>query len=227
MTLSAANPLPALEVVRAPSLAEQAADVIVTGISSGSLQSGQRLYETELANQLRMSRVPLREALKILEAQGIVESTAHRGARVAHFGEERVNQICEARIALERLAFAAAARKVAADPSLAARLDARIARMESGAARLEWIDVSRADLEFHREVCRISGNEIVAKLWESLARHVFIVFGHEIRDERDAAIMGPQHRLLRDLLLRGDAKRLHAEIERHIMRLRRGGGRTR
>lgn len=224
MTATLPGPAPALEAVRAPSLAEQAADVIVTGISSGSLKPGQRLYEAELANQLRMSRVPLREALKILEAQGIVDSTAHRGTRVADFGEERVNQICEARIALERLAFAAAAPKVAADPALAARLDKRITRMESAAARLEWIEVSRADLEFHREVCRISGNEIVAKLWESLARHVFIVFGHEIRDERDAKIMGPQHRLLHDLLVKGDARQLHAEIEHHIMRLRHEAG---
>ena len=212
--------LPALQMSRVPSLAEQAADIIVTGISSGALKPGQRLYETELAATLKMSRVPLREALKILEAQGIVESAPHRGTHVALFGEERVTQICRARIALERLAMADALLRVKSDPQLAATLDGIIVRMERAAARLDWIEVSRADLDFHREICRMSGNEIVAKLWESLARHVFIVFGHEIRDERDAAVLGPQHRRIRDLLLIGDMNALNDEIERHIMRLR-------
>jgi DNA-binding GntR family transcriptional regulator len=214
------SPLPQLSMTRVPSLAEQAADAIVTGISSGALKPGERLYETELATLLKMSRVPLREALKILEAQGIVESVPHRGTRIALFDEERVNQICEARIALERLALAAAAPKYRADSALFSWLDAIVARMEVAAERLDWIGVSKADLDFHREICRVSGNEIVSTLWESLARHVFIVFGHEIRDQRDAAAIGPQHRRLRDLLAAGDAKGLHAEIQRHILRLR-------
>lgn len=211
---------PALQMSRVPSLAEQAADIIVTGISSGALKPGQRLYETELAATLKMSRVPLREALKILEAQGIVESAPHRGTHVALFGEERVTQICRARIALERLAMADAVPRMKSDPQLAATLDIIIARMERAAARLDWIEVSKCDLDFHREICRISGNEIVAKLWESLSRHVLIVFGHEIRDERDAAVMGPQHRRIRDLLKNGDLGALSDEIARHIMRLR-------
>jgi DNA-binding GntR family transcriptional regulator len=167
-----------------------------------------------------MSRVPLREALKILEAQGIVESTPHRGARVALFGEAKVNQICEARIALERLAINGAVPKFTTDPALAQNLDTMIARMERAAQELDWIEVSRADLDFHREICRVSANEVVWKLWESLARQVFIVFGHEIRDERDAASVGPQHRVLRGLLISGDIGALSFEIERHIMRLR-------
>ncbi len=210
----------ALQMSRIPSLAEQAADIIVTGISSGALKPGQRLYGTELAATLNMSRVPLREALKILEAQGIVESAPHRGTYVTLFGEERVMQICQVRIALERLAIADAVPRLQADPQPLAILDAIIARMEHAAARLDWIEVSRSDLDFHREICRISGNEIVAKLWESLSRHVFIVFGHEIRDEGDAAVLGPQHQRIRDLLKSGDIDALSNEIGRHIMRLR-------
>jgi DNA-binding GntR family transcriptional regulator len=220
VSTSLATEAPALGLTRVASLAEQAADVIVTGISAGALKPGERLYETELARRLNMSRVPLREALKILEAQGIVESTPHRGTRVALFGEEKVIQICEARIALERLALNGAAPRFATDPGLAQGLDMIIGRMERAAQELDWIEVSRADLDFHREICRISANEVVSKLWESLARQVFIVFGHEIRDERDAAIIGPQHKVLRGLLIAGDVDALFNEIERHIMRLR-------
>jgi DNA-binding GntR family transcriptional regulator len=215
-----ADTLPVLSMARSPSLAEQAADAIVTGISSGVLKPGQRLVETELAGMLHMSRVPLREALKILEAHGIVESIPHRGTRIALFNDGRVDQICEARIALEQLAMATAAPRYKREPSLLAGLDRIIASMERAASRLEWIDVSQADLSFHREICRVSENSIVLTLWETLARHVFIVFGHEIRDEHDAAIMGPHHRKLRDLLAAGNTKALHKEIEQHILRLR-------
>ena len=220
-TQIAAATAPVLSMARAQSLAEQAANAIVTGISAGALMPGQRIIETELASLLKMSRVPLREALKILEAQGIVESVPHRGTRIAMFGDVRVDHICEARIALERLAFVEAALVYQSDASLLTGLDRIILAMERAAERLEWIEVSKADLSFHREICRISGNDIVATLWETLARHVFIVFGHEIRDERDAKVMGPQHRRLRDLLAKGDVAKLHVEIEEHIMRLRR------
>lgn len=220
-TQIAAATAPVLSMARAQSLAEQAANAIVTGISAGALMPGQRIIETELASLLKMSRVPLREALKILEAQGIVESVPHRGTRIAMFGDVRVDHICAARIALERLAFVEAALVYQGDASLLTGLDQIILAMERAAERLEWIEVSKADLSFHREICRISGNDIVATLWETLARHVFIVFGHEIRDERDAKVMGPQHRRLRDLLAKGDVAKLHVEIEEHIMRLRR------
>lgn len=213
--------VPALSMARAQSLAEQAANAIVAGISAGALRPGERIIETELASLLNMSRVPLREALKILEAQGILESIPHRGTRVATFDDVRVNQICQARIALERLALADAAAICKRNPAVLARLDQIIVDMERSAERLEWIEVSKADLSFHREICRLSGNAIVATLWEALARHVFIVFGHEIRDERDAKVMGPQHRRLRDLLAKGDVERLQREIENHILRLRR------
>jgi DNA-binding GntR family transcriptional regulator len=212
---------PPLRMARMASLSEQAADAIVTGISAGALKPGQRLYETELASLLSISRVPLREALKILESQGIVESIPHRGTHIASFDEHRIDQICESRVALERIALATAAPIYQSDPSLFANLDRIIASMELSAERLEWIDVSKADLSFHREICQVSGNEIVQILWETLARHVFIIFGHEIRDELDAKVMAPQHRRLRDLLATGDVQALNEEIERHIFRVRR------
>lgn len=210
-----------LQMVRSPSLAEQAADSIVTGISSGVLKPGQRLVETELASMLNMSRVPLREALKILEAQGIVESVPHRGTYVATFDDEKVNQICGARVELEKLAISHAVPKYEMSPALFADLDRIITVMENAAERLAWIEISKADLRFHREICRASGNKVVETLWESLARQVFIVFGHEIRDEREASAMGRDHRRLKDMLAEGNMRRLNGEIETHILRVQR------
>jgi DNA-binding GntR family transcriptional regulator len=212
---------PLLSMPPSSGLAERAAEAIVLGVAAGALQPGQRLVEAELARLLNMSRVPLREALKILEAQGIVESTPHRGTRLVTLDEGRIDEICEARIALERIALRTAAPIYQKSPEHLARLDRIIATMERAAVHMEWMEISRADLEFHREICRTSGNAIVHKLWEALARHVLIVFGKEIRDERDAKALVPQHKAVRDLLAAGDVKALDSEIEQHILRLRR------
>lgn len=212
---------PLLSMPPASGLAERAAEAIVLGVAAGALQPGQRLVEAELARLLNMSRVPLREALKILEAQGIVESTPHRGTHLVALDDARIDEICEARIALERIAMRTAAPVYQRSPEHLARLDRIIATMERAAVHMEWMEISRADLEFHREICRTSGNAIVHTLWEALARHVLIVFGKEIRDERDAKALAPQHRVVRDLLAAGDVRALDGEIEQHILRLRR------
>jgi len=213
--------MPLLGLRRAPSLAEQGAEAIVAGIASGALLPGQRLVESDLARTLQMSRVPLREALKILETQGIVESTPHRGTFIPQLDDLRIDQVCAARIALERLAIPDAVRNYRQSPALLSQLDRIILTMERAAAQPAWIEVSQADLSFHRAICETSGNAIVLTLWESLARHVLIVFGQEIRDEKEAEILGPHHRRLRDLIAEGDTEMLLHEIEGHILRLRK------
>jgi DNA-binding GntR family transcriptional regulator len=158
--------------------------------------------------------------MKMLEAQGILESVPHRGARVAEFDDAKIDHICEARVALEKIALRDAMHVYRKEPERVARLDQIVAAMERAADALDWTAISKADLAFHREICQASGNDVIITLWETLARHVLVVFGREIRSERDAAGMGPQHRRVRDLLLTADLATVEAEIERHIMRLR-------
>jgi len=215
-----------LTMAPASGMAERAAEAIVLGVASGALQPGQRLVEVELARLLQMSRVPLREALKILEAQGIVESAPHRGTHIATFDEARIDEICEARLALEKIAMRGAMAAYRRDPALVARLDKILGAMERAAMHMEWIEISKADLDFHREICRASGNAIVQKLWDALARHVLIVFGKEIRSERDAKTIVPQHKRLRDMLAAGKAEALDEELDQHILRLQRRRGRN-
>jgi DNA-binding GntR family transcriptional regulator len=83
---------------RQPSLAVRIADALTDGVAGGAIEPGERLVETEIAARMGVSRVPLREALKLLEAQGIVEVLPHRGAWVVPFDEARVDRICEARV---------------------------------------------------------------------------------------------------------------------------------
>ncbi|WP_170984163.1 GntR family transcriptional regulator [Rhodoligotrophos defluvii] len=206
--------------LRARSLADQVADAITNAIAQGHIRPGQRLIETELARGLGVSRIPIREAVKMLAAQGIVDTSPHRGTFVVEFDEARIDRICAVRVALERLAGREAAQVYAAEPQRLSRLDAIIDDLSRAAAAGDWIAASRADLAFHREICAASGNDIVAKLWETIARHVLIIFGREVLHERDGTNLARQHRALRDTLASGEVDAIDREIESHIMRLR-------
>ena len=211
-----------LEPLGSESLANRIADWLVDAIAGGILEPGQRLIETEIAAALGVSRMPLREALKLLEAQGILAVTPRRGAAIVPFDAGRVQQICEARLALERLALRDAAMRLRSEADASSALDRLIGEMRQCTERGEWLTAVRADVEFHRQIVQASGNPVVAMLWEALARHVLIVFGREIRGERNSGL-AEQHTRLRDILMEGSDAALDGEIEHHIMRLQSAG----
>jgi DNA-binding GntR family transcriptional regulator len=211
-----------LEPLGSESLANRIADRLVDAIAGGILEPGQRLIETEIAAALGVSRMPLREALKLLEAQGILAVTPRRGAAIVPFDAGRVQQICEARLALERLALRDAAMRLRSEADASSALDRLIGEMRQCTERGEWLTAVRADVEFHRQIVQASGNPVVAMLWEALARHVLIVFGREIRGERNSGL-AEQHTRLRDILMEGSDAALDGEIEQHIMRLQSAG----
>jgi DNA-binding GntR family transcriptional regulator len=200
-------------------LGDAVADTIVDAIALGTLRFGQRIIEIELANQLEVSRVPIREAIKILHSQGILTAAPNRGARVAPFDGDTIDQVFEVRVVLERIAARDAMGAYRRDPRLLDGLREIMYRMERMARWSDWVEFRRCDVAFHREICRASGNDVVLKLWEALARHVTIIFGRELASERDFQVVISQHRKLLTLFERGDAQ-IERIIEDHIVRLR-------
>jgi DNA-binding GntR family transcriptional regulator len=80
---------------------EQVADHLREGIISGRLPRGARLKQTEIAQELKISITPVREALKLLEAEGYLASDSYRGATVAPFDVGASTEILKLRITLE------------------------------------------------------------------------------------------------------------------------------
>jgi DNA-binding GntR family transcriptional regulator len=210
-----------LQLVKSRSLPEQIADAIVEGIAAGVLSPGQRLIELDLARQFAVSRVPLREALKTLEAQGIVEREPHRGVRIVELDDARIDRVCEVRAALETIAARGAVGTYRSEPERLQRLDAVIDAMDEAVRRGDWTAVNKADLAFHHEICLASRNDIVITLWQGLARHVLMIFGREILTEIGQSQIVQQHRDFVAAMLGGDGGMLGSTVERHIMRLRR------
>jgi DNA-binding GntR family transcriptional regulator len=205
-----------LNLVRARSLADQVAESIVDGIAAGKLEPGQRILEAELSRQMEVSRMPVREAIKTLVAQGILEASHHRGARIVVFDRIWIMRTREVRAALEKLAIRDARRVYAANPDALAPLDAVLERMDRAARDKDRPGVDKADIDFHRELCRASGNEVVTTLWNALARHAYIVLARESLYETDLHQVVDVHRALREAIVFGKEP-LDKIMDRHIL----------
>ncbi len=167
--------------------------------------------------------MPVREALKILEAQGIVISRPHRGVHVAQFDDQQIEQIYEVRAGLEKIAVRDACERRDTLPALLSKLDGILETMEHCLRTEDFVGVSKADLAFHHEICLASGNKIVIILWEALSRHMSIVFEQELIGDTERRHIVDHHRALRRALERSSLREVQQEIERHIMRLRGTG----
>jgi DNA-binding GntR family transcriptional regulator len=209
-----------LTLQRRKNLAEQISDTLVEAIGLGVLKPSERIVEAEIAARFKVSRVPVREALKILVTQGILEGEPHKGLHVIAVDETMIDRICEARLAVEVIAV----RTLMAAPELMAQLDEsldqRIAEMATQVSRNDLTGINQADIAFHADICLISNNRIVWTLWQAIARHVWIVFGREILSDKAVSNIVQEHQELRAAILSGDEERGVRALQEHIFRQR-------
>ncbi|HSN35074.1 MAG TPA: GntR family transcriptional regulator [Arthrobacter sp.] len=148
------------------SLREQALSALRIAITSGELEPGRHLVETELSDMLQISRGTLREALRQLEQEGLLSAGPRGRLSVRHLDAKEIRDIFAVRAALESLA----ARTLCELPDreqVTASLRTAVGAM-AAAARGTLEERIESDLEFHRTMCRLTGNETLLHSWESL-----------------------------------------------------------
>ncbi|MEA2632438.1 MAG: hypothetical protein QOE66_2657 [Chloroflexota bacterium] len=203
--------LPALRLPR--SLAEDAADVLRTQILAGGLPRGAHLVEARIARQFNVSRGPVREAFKLLRAEGLVEEEPRRGTFVVTLSSVDVREIYDLRAALEGRAARAIARR--RDPRTLDELRVTLDAIAAAAAAGDVREVARHDLEFHESICRLSGN---ARLHMTFQRHVPALQTLIKLDEylyRSMSEIAAQHEPILAAMRAGDADRAAAACEAH------------
>jgi DNA-binding GntR family transcriptional regulator len=215
------DPNPALPLPRRELLTESIADAIAEAIATRHLAPGMRVVETTLARSYQTSRVPVREALKILHTQGILTGGGHRGYRVAEFNARRVAQVAEVRLLLEVVLWRDTLARWRRDGPQLAPLEAVIGRMEMAARGQDFRAMLTCDLEFHRAICVQADNDIAYSAWNNIARHTLIIFNLARHRDRDLGFVVQRHRILLDRLRRDgdeplDEAGLSALLREHI-----------
>jgi DNA-binding GntR family transcriptional regulator len=191
---------------------EQVADFLREGIISGAFPRGSRLKQAEIAEQLQLSITPVREALKLLEAEGYVSGDSYRGARVVPFDESASEEVLELRLLLEARLTRATAEKVTAQDitelrALADEFENAFNRGDRAAAR-------GVNYRFHRRMYSIADMpqtlHFVQILW---ARYPFdLINAVEGRGPEAAR----EHDEILNALLQGDASAAMLAMRKHI-----------
>lgn len=138
-------------------------------ILAGKYRPGDRLNESQIARELNISRIPVREALSQLHEQGLVMNRERRGMFVTHLGDDEVQQINSLRIVLETEALLLA--RAHMTPEILAELTGLVEQMEAWDGTL--LDAAQLDLEFHRVIWRASGNPYLERSLDALTTPLF------------------------------------------------------
>lgn len=155
------------------SLKSQVSDSIRNAILNGTFKPGERLIETSLANQFKISRIPVREALMQLQEQGLVMNQARRGMFVISLTETDVQRINSLRIVLEGEALKLCRANLT--KSIENQLLAQIQQIEETSFDSDF-SASSLDLEFHRTIWAGAGNPYLEKTLNSL---LTVLFSHQ------------------------------------------------
>jgi len=193
-------------------------------VSSGFLVPGQRLRQEEIANRLGVSTTPVREALRILQAEGLVQLDPHRGVQIFEPTPEDLTDIYDIRGVLEVLAIAGAVSRI--DNGTFTKLGEMIDAMDSVQDPSEWLKLNRA---FHFTIYEASGRtrllELISNLEILSSGYVRMI----VPSTLDSGRARVQHQLILDACQAGDVDgaqqatrdHLHSTVEAILERTRR------
>ena len=153
------------------SMSEIVRRVVEEKIIYGELMPGSRLFEEELVEQFNISRSPIREALKILEHDGLVLIEPRRGARVAQLSITDLDEVYTTRVALESLAAAQAAEHCGEDEK--EKLYGDLSGLENAFATELPKEFFKANVAITNSIHEISRNKTLARLLRSIAKQSF------------------------------------------------------
>ncbi|WP_258345661.1 GntR family transcriptional regulator [Saccharopolyspora gregorii] len=164
-------------------LREQVRRALQDRISDGRLRPGDRLYEQEIAAEFGVSRVPVREAIRMLQSEGLVDVAPNRrGVFVRSLDRAQVEELFDVREALEALAARLAASRASADD--AERLGVLAERARRAWAGGDVDAMSAANTEFHDRIVALSGNALLASVLEPLHGRLAWLFRLNLEPER-------------------------------------------
>jgi DNA-binding GntR family transcriptional regulator len=190
-------------------------NAIVSRAALGKILPGNRINELGLARELGISRAPIREALRMLVALGVVENIPYQGMRLAPLTPERVQQINKVRLELEKLSLREMPDLGRAD-DLQRTLQNIVEDMKTAARKEDRLALANLDAEFHETLMRAAGNPVLLKLWQMLKPQLVIIFGLATLKKSLRRVVEEHRTLLTGLgSLSGD--KLSGLMEEHIL----------
>ena len=195
-----------------------AVEVIREAIMDGRLEPGQRLKEEELARELGVSRTPVREALLILQTEGLIEAAPNRGATVRSYDIKDLGDLYMLRAALEGVAARLAAERVSARELT--KLRKSCDRFDAVAADGSLKDLVRENLAFHDTILDVAGNERIAQLVRSVTELPLVYKSYLWYSPSQKLVSAHYHRQIVHALEARDPERAENVMKQHVFEAR-------
>lgn len=178
-------------------------------ILKGELKPGERLMELQLAARLGVSRTPIREAIRMLEQEGLAVTIPRRGAEVARMTEKDMEDVLQVRGALDELAVKLAAESITSEQLK--MLERAGADFERSLATNDVREIAQADVAFHDAIYQATGNCRLVNLLNNLREQLYRYRVEYLKDSSSYPRLLKEHRDIVDSLRRKD-KSAAAEI---------------
>jgi DNA-binding GntR family transcriptional regulator len=197
------------------SLVSHVLEQIINAIVNGQLRAEDKLVEERLAEQLGVSRGPVREAIRQLESLGLVTKRPYKGAFVSDLDENEVVEMQAVRLVLEGMAVRLLIEN--ATPEKLAAIEEIISSMREVATRGDRRQILVHDADFHDALVKLSGNGVLADTWEPLSikmrRFLFLKRRHTHRDIQDVV---SAHEKILDAIRSGDPDKAEEALHDHL-----------
>jgi DNA-binding GntR family transcriptional regulator len=199
------------DLLRRRTTADTVAQMLRAEIQRGQLSPGTRLRQNEVAQRFGVSTTPVREALALLQAEGLVRIDPHKGALVFHPTVDDLRESYEIRKVLEELALTKALPRLT--QSLLDDLQKLINRMRKEKSEARWVEMNN---EFHLRLYEASGMprlcSIIASLRDASSTYIHMFAAQDLPEHR----ADDDHQEILDACAARDARRVRKAISAHI-----------
>ena len=163
-----------------------------SAILRGDLKPGERLMELQLASKLGVSRTPIREAIRMLEQEGLAITIPRRGAEVAKMTEKDMGDTLQIRRALEELAVVLVCDKITEED--VEELKAAMLNFEEKTKGDNVVELAKADVALHETVYRIADNPKLVQLLGDIREQMFRYRAEYLKDRSIYPVLIQEHR---------------------------------
>jgi GntR family transcriptional regulator of gluconate operon len=195
---------------------QQVVDLLRNAIVTGSLRAGEQLKQDWLSSDFGVSPGPIREALRQLESEGLVEHYPNKGVFVTDVStEEFLGVLLPVRTAIETFGVPRAVERM--DKAAFENLDALVQEMERQADAGELERINELDVRFHEATMEASGSAHALQLWHTVLPRIKAQIYRLSPRHQDLREIAQEHRRLLDAMRAGDPDALRSAIEHHII----------
>jgi DNA-binding GntR family transcriptional regulator len=195
-------------------ITDEVYDFLRQKILTGEIEKGERLIASKIAEELQISRTPIRDSLNRLEMEGLIYPMPKAGYVVSGISEEDVEEIIEIRIITESLAAKWASTRITSDELQI--LENLIIKMDNYLQNKEIDEAVKLDGEFHDLICKISGSRRIEEITQRLRDHSVMFRYKALNMEEIGSKSNVGHRQIFEAIKKGDFTEIEIAYKNHL-----------